>query len=238
MPEGMPGTRAVDPASRWLCLCGVLMPWVTVAFVAAASLANPGYSHVSETVSLLGTHERPHPEVIRVGFVVLGLLALCFTWGLYRVLKRGPGARAVLLLLTTCGACVLLSGLFRDDPIGPGKPETLEGTLHSAVAFGALWTLVLAMLVVAAVVHRDAAWSGFGWLAVATVALVLLVSVGFLIEALHPFEGLLQRFLYVVLLIWVEAVSLRSFRLAAGQGGRALAAVQADEAGGRKALSA
>ena len=94
------------------------------------------------------------------------------------------------------------------------------------------------MLAVAAIVRRDPAWGGFGRLTIATVSLVLLASLGFLIEALHPFEGLLQRFLYVVLLIWVEAVSLRSFRLAAGQGGRTLAAVQADEAGGRKALSA
>ena len=48
-----PSADAVDTASRWLSLCGVLIPWAMAGFVIAASLANPGYSHVSETVSLL-----------------------------------------------------------------------------------------------------------------------------------------------------------------------------------------
>ena len=225
-----PSADAVDTASRWLSLCGVLIPWAMAGFVIAASLANPGYSHVSETVSLLGTRGRPHPEVIRVGFVIVGLLTYCFAWGLHRVLGRGPRAKATWLLLAS-GTCVLLSGLFRDDPVAPGEPETLEGTLHSAFAIGALWGLVLSMLAFAMAVHRDPAWSGFAWLSIAAVALVLVSSAGFLAETLHPFEGLQQRFLYAVLLVWVEAVSLRSFRLAGRQGRRRLPAVEAGEPG-------
>ena len=222
MRADAPSADAVDTASRWLSVCGVLIPWVMAGFVVAASLANPGYSHVSETVSLLGTRGRPHPEVIRVGFVVLGLLTHCFAWGLYRALGRGPRAGVIRLLLAACGTCVLLSGLFRDDPIAAGEPETLEGTLHSAFAFGALWVLVLAMLAFAVAVHRDPAWSGFARLSIACAVLALVSSVGFAAETLRPYEGVQQRFLYAVLLVWVEAVSFRSFRLAAGRGRRGL----------------
>ena len=211
------GTRragATDAASRRLSLCGALIPWVTAAFVIAASLANPGYSHVSETVSLLGTPEREHPELIRIGFVVLGVLTHCLAFGLYRVLGRGQRARVVLVLLAVCGTCVLLSGLFRDDPEAPGVQATLEGGLHSASAFGALWVLVLAMAGFAWAVRGDRAWSGFARLSIAVVVVVLLVSAGFAVGPLKPYEGLLQRFLYAVLLVWVEVVSLRAYRAA------------------------
>ena len=221
--------RAADPVSRRLCVCGLLIPWVMAGFVIAASLANPGYSHVSETVSLLGTRERPHPEVMNLGFVVLGVLTLCFAGGVHRVLGRRSGARVVGLLLAVGGACVVLSGLFQDDPQVPGQPGTLEGALHSAVAFGAFFGLLLAMLAVAKTVHRDPAWSGFTRLSVGIAAFAFALSLCMSAEALRPFEGLLQRFSYAALLVWVEAVAFRSYRLAAGRGGGSRVA-----AGGRE----
>jgi len=86
------------------------------------------------------------------------------------------------------------------------------------------------MLAFAWAVHRYPAWGGFTRLSIAALALVLVSSLGFLAETLRPFEGVQQRFLYAVLLIWVEAVSLRSYRLAGGQGGRGLPAAGADAA--------
>lgn len=238
MRQGTPQAKTADAASRWLCLCGVVIPWVMAAFVVAASLVNPGYNHVTETVSLLGTREREHPEVIRIGFVVLGILTHCLAWGIYRVLGRTPRAKAVWLLFAVCGTCVVFSGLFRDDLETLGVSGTLEGTLHSVFAFGALWGLVLTILVVAKAVHGDPAWGGFAWLSIAAVALALVLSLGFLSETFHQFEGLLQRFLYAVLLVWVETVSLRSYHLATGQGTGGLPAVEAGETGRTKVLSA
>jgi len=227
-PDAPPPSTA-DPAARWLCLCGVAIPWVMLAFVAAASLANPGYDHMSELVSLLGTRERPHPEVMNLGFVVLGVLAHCYAWGLYRVLGRGPRARLVRLLLAICGTCVVLSGLFQDDPKSADAPATLEGALHTAFALGALFGLVLTMLVVAAAVHRNPAWAGFPGLSVAVASLVLAGSAGFLIDGLMPVHGLVQRGLYAASLIWVEAVALRAFHLARGAGEEGLASGRVGE---------
>lgn len=223
--------RAADPVSRWLCVCGALIPWVMAAFVIAASLANPGYSHVSETVSLLGTRERVHPEVINLGFVVLGVLTLCFARGVYRVLGRRSGARVVWLLLAACGACVVVSGLFQDDPQVPGQPGTLEGALHSAFAFGAFFALLIAMLAVAKSVHRDPAWSGFTRLSAGIAAFAFALSLCMPAEAFRPFEGLLQRFLYAALLVWVEAIAFRSYHLAAGRGGGSRVAAGVEETG-------
>ena len=208
--------RAADRVSRWLCVCGMLIPWVMAGFVIAASLVNPGYSHVSETVSLLGIRERAHPEVMNFGFIVLGVLTLCFARGVYRVLGRRSGARMVWLLLAACGAFVVLSGLFQDDPRLPGQPGTLEGALHSAFGSVAFFALLIAMLAITKSVHRDPAWSGFTRLSVGIAAFAFALSLFISAQALEPFEGLLQRFLYGALLVWVEAIAFRSYRLAGG----------------------
>ena len=114
----------------------------------------------------------------------------------------------VWLLLAACGAFVVLSGLLQDDPRVPGQAVTLEGALHSASGFGAFFALLIAMLAFAKSVHRDPAWSGFTRLSVGIAAFAFALSLFIPAEALRPFEGLLQRFLYAALLVWVEALAL------------------------------
>ena len=189
-----------------------------VAFIIGAALVTPGYSHVSETVSQLGAQGRPHPEVMNTGFIVYGLQINCLAYGLYRWLGRHTGAKMVWLLLGAYGTGVLLSGIFQDDSKALGTPATLEGTLHSVFAMVAFFALVIAMVMFARIVYFYPAWRNIALLSLVIALLNLALSLMFLMEVFGSVEGLLQRFFYVISLVWVEAVSLRCLRLPSSTG--------------------
>lgn len=216
--EDMPAVEKDDRVSRWLLLCGVIAQPVVVVFVIAASLVTPGYSHLSETVSQLGIHGRPHPEVMNTGFIIYGLLINGFAYGLYRRLGRHTGAKAVWLLLGIFGTGILLSGIFQDDPRALSAVTTMEGALHPIFAVIAFLAVVIGVVVFARIVYLNPAWRGFMPFSVAIVVLNLVLSVMFLIEALDPVHGLIQRCLFAISMVWIEAVSLRSLRLSSSTG--------------------
>jgi len=197
-----------------------------VAFLVCAVLATPGYSHMAETISQLGAQGRPHPEVMNTGFIICGLLTSSFGYGLYRVLGRGTGAKAVWLLLGISGVGIILSGIFQTDPKALDTPATLEGTLHSVFATLAFLPLTIAMVVFSKVVYRDLAWRGLARMSVAIAVLNLVLSLMLMLGAFPQIEGALQRAFLITSLIWMEAISLRSSRQFSAAGGKSRTLVE------------
>ena len=206
---------------RWLLLCGALAPLMMVAFLIVAGLLTPGYSHVADTVSQLGADGRPHPEVMNAGFIAYGLLINGFAYGLYRQLGRGKGAKAIWVSLGISGAGLLLAGIFHVDPKMLGAPPadspvTLEGGLHAGFAQVAFLAFAVAIMIFAWTVSLDPAWRGFTGMSLAVVFLYSVVAVMFWSDVAVSIEGALQRSFFGIAVVWVEAVSLRSLRLARG----------------------
>ena len=205
-------TGTDERTTRWLILCGVLTTPVLAVFIIIAASLTPGYSHLSETVSQLGAQGRPHPEVMSTGFIILGLLGSGFAFGLYRRLDQGIGAKVALILLVICGVGSILTGIFQEDSKAIGAVENLEGSLHSIFARTAVIGLLGGMLAFARVVHRNPSWRGFTQFSLAVVALNLLISLLFLLGPFVTVEGVLQRSLHTISLIWIGAVSFRGLR--------------------------
>lgn len=198
--------------TKWLLLCGLLAPFLLVAFLIVALLLTPGHDYISETISQLGARDRPHPEVVNAGFVISGLLILGFAIGIYLNLGRSMAARIVGILIAINGVGIILTGAFQADSNALGTSSTLEGNLHHIFAAIAYSTLLMGITVFAMLVHRKPGWRGFTQFSLAVAIINLGLLLLYAMGVSKTIEGSLQLSFFGMSLAWVVAVSLQSLR--------------------------
>jgi hypothetical membrane protein len=198
---------------RWFSLCGVLAPSLLLLLYIIASLLNPGFNHISKTVSQLGVNSRNFPWVIDSGFILFGVLMFLLASGLYLRFSRYFMAKLLWLSLILCGVGVLLVGVFHAEPDIVLGAWISEGMLHSTFAGMSILSLIVAMLAAADIFQHYPAWRRFVLssvlLAAVTISLVLLYSTG----VVDRWLGVIELLFYTLALIWTGAVALRSFWL-------------------------
>ena len=199
--------------SRSLSLSGIAAPPVLGVFIILATVLNPGYSNISETVSQLGIKGRPHPEVMNAGFIFYGLLINGFAYSLYLRLGKSKGAKLVWFMLAMHGLSIILTGTFQANPDTPESVSMLENTMHQFFAQLGFWSLTVGVLIFGRAVRLKSSWRGFRQFSIAVVAFNLLSGLLFMMEFSEQIEGLLQRSIYAVSLFWIEIVSMRSLRV-------------------------
>lgn len=101
--------------TRTLLKLGIAVPIVYFATLLVASLTWPGYSHVTQYASELGSAAAPYPWIFNVGIVATGIAGLAGSLGVARTLaaegRRTSGALAgVALAAWSVG--MLFGGVF------------------------------------------------------------------------------------------------------------------------------
>jgi len=129
-------TRNSKFLDRILIVSGIVAPVVLLLSVLISGNLYPGYSHLSQAISELGTQDVPHNAILNyVGLVPSGILTFLFSLAMFRNLKGGPA----LLISSVCVALVGISriaaGIFPCDP-GCMPIITIIGRFH--FIFGSL----------------------------------------------------------------------------------------------------
>ena len=150
---------------------------------------------------------------MNTGFVIYSLLMIGLAGGLRQSLRHYTHTRMVPLLFIIHSIGILLTALFRDDPMSVGNVMTPAGVLHNLSAITGCVALVLAMLVFAMAMYRNALWQGSVKFSVLTVAFILVLVLLSQLETFDPVGGLLQRSFVVLSLAWIELVSLKCLAL-------------------------
>ncbi len=199
--------------SRILSLCGILAPPTMIFFILLAGYVTPGYNHINDTVSKLSEQGSQSPELMNAGFISYGVLVIGFSCALYLRLRHGFKAILTWLTLMLYGICMILAGVFQDVPGGSNTPLNSEGIVHNAVIIASCILVLIGMWMFAGSVYKRPSWFGFTWFTIAASFVGLILSIIFAVQSYVPASGLLQRFFYLVLLIWIETVSVWLFRL-------------------------
>lgn len=108
---------------------------------------NPGYSHLFQTMSMLGTANSPVAEIISAWWIILGFLIILFALGFAQafVYHRWEVKISTWLLILYGLGEGLGSGLFKADHAN--QSMTLSGNLHEVMgAIGTLAILILPLL--------------------------------------------------------------------------------------------
>jgi len=111
------------------------------------------------------------------------------------------------------GISMIVAGLFQDTPGASDAPLNPEGIVHNAAIITSCISILIGMWMFAGSVYKKPSWFGFTWFTIGASLVGLILSIIFAVQSQVPASGLLQRLFYLVLLIWIEVVSIWLFRL-------------------------
>lgn len=199
-----------------LAVSGILGPILfTIVWVVLGSI-QPGYDHLTQTISELGAVGAPNAIIMNaIGIVPAGLLIVAFALGLHRGISGEKRSKIGPALLALVGVGVVALGIFPGDP---AELESFTTLMHVWVGILlSLFGLWLAPLVIARRLKEDIRWQSYRRYSLATGA-VLLGLLGLTLAVspgvLEPIGGLLNRLGPGVLFLWVVVMAIHLLRLA------------------------
>jgi len=198
---------------RLYAICGAIAPIFFVLMVVIEGFLVTGYSHMTQQVSDLGAYTLygSYALLQNLNFCVFGILVVAFALGLRHQLS---GSRVMTTSLALGGALFFLVGFFPDQPSPwPAMAHYLLAQLSGLSVFVSeffAWRRL----------HHSAAgeegvWTRYGTFSFASLVLII---VSFFIFAIFgqpgsPVTGLLQRVFGFFVLLWIEVMALKLFRL-------------------------
>jgi hypothetical membrane protein len=172
------------------------------------------YSHMTQQVSDLGAYTLygSYALLQNLNFCVFGTLVVAFAIGLRQEL---PASRVMTASLGLFGAMFFLLGFF------PDQPTPWPAAAHYLLAQVSGLSILVSEFSAWRGLHRpvadkEGAWARYGTFSLASLVLAV---ISFLVYAIFgqpgsPVAGLLQRVMMFFILLWIEVMALRLFRLA------------------------
>lgn len=190
-------------------LLSAAAPAVFLVIATAATLVTPGYSSIELTMSQLAANGRPHPSLIRFGFISYGLLVQGLGPALYALSGRGLRGLIIWVLVMVYGIGGVLAGIFVTGEHRIFLWGVTEDDFHAIAAWLTFLTIA-ALMTVTTWLRRDdpssAVWRSrsSALLIVTLVAMILFV----LIPSERGISGILQRTFFATTMLWVFVTSL------------------------------
>jgi hypothetical membrane protein len=193
-------------------ICGILGPVFYFIVIAVVGYLHPSYSHISQSMSELGSVDAPYAVIINtLGFPLLGLFMIAFSIGIDRGIEKNRASKVGPALVTLSGLALIMTGIFRCDP---GCVDvTWAGFTHSIFATTAAISFSIAPIFIAVRQWSDSRWkrySLFSWL---IAIITLLLSMLYSLDIFESYVGLLQRVSMGLPLVWMEIISIRLLRI-------------------------
>jgi hypothetical membrane protein len=203
-----PGPVAREAFQRASAACGVAAPILSGIVAVSVGYLHPGYSFAEQRLSELGASGAPYALVFNVaGLMTSGVLVALLSLGLYSEFSHDRVAKVGCGLLTLSGASLFMTGVFPCD-VGPVE-ATASGILHGVFAGIGTYAIIGAALAMWLGLKEDAAWRNHSWFSLSVAVLAVVLYVPYQFGLLTQWEGAIQRMLVMVLLLWLEVMSLK-----------------------------
>jgi len=194
-----------SPAERALLIAGVMVPVFYYTALLVTPLFWPGYSHVRQYASELGSADSPRPELFNCTIVAAGVAAMLASAGFALALKRIGGRLLPSLLAGVAvflwGVSFVMGGLFP-------MPDPRHGGFGLALA---MHLVPLFMLWALAGAHAPRLkWFIVAVFVVSTALIVVMFGAGGLVRRANV--GLWQRAYSFSAIPWLGVVSAALLR--------------------------
>lgn len=95
---------------------GIAIPFIYFGSVLLAAVFYPGFSFTRQFASELGADGSPHPNILNVGLMLVGVASLIASFGFWRALRhlgaKPVPARLTCYLIAMFGVAILMAGIF------------------------------------------------------------------------------------------------------------------------------
>jgi len=213
MIERDPAKARRSALLRLSAACGVLAPVIYALVIFVLGLLTPGYSQITQLMSELGETGAPFALVMNLGgFLLLGILLIAFSFGLYASLPPSRAGCAGAVLVMIAGLTYAGEATFSCD-IGC-LAVTTAGSLHLLIGEIAVIVAILASFALAIAMRKDPRWKGYWQCSLATGVLVILLLS--LFTVFPTGQGAVQRLVVGVILLWMLAIARQAYRILSG----------------------
>lgn len=182
----------------WSAILGYAL---LLAMIVAGGAAWPGYSHVSQFISELGSTGAPHAQLVNMaGFLPIGVLLTLFPL-LSAFLAPRSGLRAAGFLLLALFAVGYLAAAFFPCDAGcrPATPSVSQ-MVHNLAGLGGYLGAPIGLVLLGVAARK---WSGATWLSPLAFVCAAVSFVSFVVMLGEPpIGGLVQRILEGAVALW------------------------------------
>ena len=192
---------------RFLLFCGVLAPVVMGLMIIIIGKLTPDYSQVSESISRMGTTDKPYAWLLHNGYYVYGVLIGLATYGLNRTLGSTPNTNKLTVLLGTHAFGMVLLAVFPDS-----INSTLKHVVHDIMSTIAYLPLLIGIFVTRSIARTEMTLKVVGILGIFIIAINLPMPVINMFSPLAVIGGLLQRILAGCTYFWIMLMFLLLYR--------------------------
>ena len=212
-------TSKVDISQQWLAIAGIIAPILYISVVTIMGLLEPGYSHRTMMMSILGGVGGLRGATFNIGLVLTGTLLIAFAFGLHRGINRGRGKRIGLILLVTAGVGTIGSAYFHCDSgcVNVIREPDFRGQMHMLFAFFTGLSFAVSPIPFFFSLKRDPRWENHSAVTLAAAILANISGIVFWITMfttrIPEWEGIIQRLGLLFPLIWVEVMAIQLLRL-------------------------
>jgi len=208
-----------DSVQRLLASSGIVAPILFAGLLIILGLLESGYSHRTETMSVLGGVGGWRGAAFNVGIALVGLLLIGFAIGLHRGIGEGAGSKVGPILLVLGGVGLVGSAIFHCNQgcTNVLKSPTLAGRMHIVTSFLTGFCLSIAPFAIFVKLRNDQRWKNYRWFTLAMGILAnlpgLTLWISFFTTRIPEWEGLIQRLGIVFPLLWIEVIAIRLLSL-------------------------
>ena len=200
----------------YLSISGIIAPVLIIGLVAGLSMLEPGYSHMTEMMSILGGVGGVRGITFNAGVALTGALIIAFGVGLHRSIMKGSRIGPALIVLGGLG--LIGAAVFHcNGGCANVIARTPVGTMHILSAFIAGMSLGVSPFFIFARIRKDAQWKNYTWF---TLAIGILANIpglilwgSFFTTRMTEIEGLIQRLGIIFPLIWIGVMSQRMLKM-------------------------
>jgi hypothetical membrane protein len=190
---------------RYLAAAGIFGPVLYTVTWLVLGFLDPTYSHTRDPISNLSAIGAPYALVMTSIILVFALLIVVFAYGLHRGLPSGFWAGPATLAIAGVGyAGIALAPLNLAGLGDPNVPHTISASVT-------VFAMMLAPLFLYPRLRRNPGWKNLSGYSIATTILALAFAILASLPTFAGWEGLMQRLVLSVVLVWMIAIAIRLY---------------------------
>jgi len=187
-----------DSTSRFLLFCGVLAPITLMVIILVIGQITPDYNPISDSISRMGTPDRPYAVVLHGSYFVYGVLMGMAAYGLCQTMGCTESAKRLAILLGTHAVGTVLLAVFPDSVDLP-----LKHVIHDVMSVACYLPLLAGIFISRGVAIRERALKATGIIGLVVIIINLPMPFINIIDPLKSIGGLLQRLLCGSSFLWL-----------------------------------
>jgi len=196
-----------DNGYRFLLFCGVLAPIIMGVVIIVVGQLTSDYNQVSDSISLMGTADKPYAWFLHGGYYIYGILMGIAAYGLSRTIGPAPNTNSLAILLGIHAFGTVLLAVFPDS-----IDSTLKHVVHDIMSTISYLPLLIGIFVTRSIARTEITLRVVGILGIFIITINLPMPVINMFSPLAVIGGLLQRVLAGCTYFWIMLMFLLLYR--------------------------